>query len=230
MIRVAITTTEDRASTLVETLIAHQMEPVRLPCIEVTAAPEHVLEEARSKSADADWIVLTSPRAVSLAWPSGGMPDVPVAAVGASTAAAVKAAGGRVHAAGHVGAAELMATLAQQTVGASVVFPHAAGAGTSTITGLEGKGARVFAIPVYETRPLAPGRDPVDAVVFGSPSAIKGWSMSRGLDGLVLAAIGKTTERALVERGHQAHVMPDTPDFTALVTALDDYMRTRSPA
>ena len=230
MTRVAITTTDDRAATLVETLIAHQMEPVRLPCIEVTAAPEHVLEEARSRSVSADWIVLTSPRAVSLIWPSGGMPDVPVAAVGNSTAAAVEAAGGRVQAAGHVGAAELIATVAQRIAGESVVFPHAAGADPSTIAGLQSAGARVAAMPVYQTHPVAPPLDPVDAAVFGSPSAVTGWTMSRSLTGLVLAAIGKTTARALVERGHEAHVVPDTPGFTALVTALDEYMRTRSPA
>ena len=230
MTRVAITTTEDRASTLVETLIAHQMEPVRLPCIEVKAAPEHVLEEARSKAANADWIVLTSQRAVDLTWPSGGMPDVSVAAVGGSTAAAVEAAGGRVEAAGHVGAAGLIATLGQTMAGRSVVFLHAAGADPSTITSLERAGARVVAIPVYETHPMAPSLDPVDAVIFGSPSAVTGWSMSRTMDGLVLAAMGKTTEQALFERGFEADVMPGNPDFAELVTALDDHMRARSPA
>ena len=230
MTRVAITTTDDRASALEGTLIAHQMEPVRLPCIEVAASPEHVLEKARSRSASAGWIVLTSPRAVSLTWPSGGMPDVPVAAVGASTAAAVEASGGRVEVVGNGGGVELIAGVAERIEGELVVFPHAAGAYPSTIASLERAGARVVAIPVYETHPMAPDLDRVDAVVFGSPSAVTGWSMSRSLAGLVLAAIGRTTSRALVERGHEAHVVLDTPGFAALVTALEDYMRTRSPA
>ncbi|MEE9298967.1 MAG: uroporphyrinogen-III synthase [Acidimicrobiia bacterium] len=228
--RVAVTTTPDRASTIGETLVAHQLEPVILPCIEVIAAPESVLDEVRTISADADWIVVTSSRAVQLVWSSGGMLDVPVAAVGASTAAAVEAAGGSVEMAGHSGADALTARLTSMVVGRSVVFPHAVGADLSTIESLEKAGARVMAIPVYETRPIAPGLDLVDVVIFGSPSVITGWCRSRELDDLVLAVIGETTERALAENGYQAHVIPDRPDYEALVTALDGYLRERSLA
>ena len=230
MSRVAVTTTRDRVSTIEQTLITHQLEPVVLPCIEVIAAPESVLDEVRSASANADWMVITSSRAVQLAWSSGGMPDVPVAAVGASTAAAVEAAGGGVEMAGHSGADALTARLAPMVAGRSVVFPHAAGADPSTIESLEKAGARVTAIPVYETRPIAPGLDPVDVVIFGSPSAITGWCRSRGLDDLVLAVIGETTGQALAEHGYQSHVIADRPDYEALVTALDDYLRERSLA
>ena len=228
MSRVAITTTHDRASTIEQTLTAHQLEAVVLPCIEVIAASEGVLEEVRSTSADADSIVITSSRVVHLIWPSGGMPDVPVTAVGASTAAAVEAAGGTMEMASHSGASELTRTLAPMVAGRSIVFPHAAGADPSTTESLEKAGARVTAIPVYETRPIAPGLDPVDVVIFGSPSAITGWCRSRGLDDLVVAVIGETTAQALSDHGHEAHVIPDRPDYEALVTALDDYLRERS--
>ncbi len=228
--RVAVTTTDDRASTIREMLITHRLEPVILPCIEVVAAPESVLDEVRTTSVGADWIVVTSSRAVQLVWSSGGMPDVPVAAVGASTAAAVEMAGGNVEMDGHSGVEVLTARLAPMVGGRSVVFPHAVGADPSTIESLEKLGARVTAIPVYQTRPIAPGLDPVDVVVFGSPSAITGWCRSRQLDDLVLAVIGETTERALAENGYRAHVIPDRPGYEALVTALDGYLRERSLA
>ena len=72
--RVAVTTTHDRASTIERTLLTHQLEPVVLPCIEVIAAPESVLDEVRSISAHADSIVITSSRVVHLIWSSGGCP------------------------------------------------------------------------------------------------------------------------------------------------------------
>ena len=228
--RVAVTTTHDRASTIERTLLTHQLEPVVLPCIEVIAAPESVLDEVRSLSGDADSIVITSSRVVDLIWSPGGMPDVPVTAVGDSTAAAVEAAGGNIEMASHSGAGELIRKLAPTVAGRSVVFPHAAGADPSTIESLEKAGARVTAIPVYETRPIAPGLDPVDVVIFASPSAITGWRRSRGLDDLVVAVIGETTGQALAEHGYEAHVIPDRPDYEELVIALGDYLRERSLA
>ncbi len=228
--RVAVTTTSERATGIAETLLAHGFEPVILPCIEVVPTADDALERARSASAGADWIVVTSPRAVFLTWPSGGMPDVPVAAVGASTAAAVRRAAGAVAMVGEGGAVDLVAQLAPMVPGRSVVFPHGSGTDFSTIENLEKAGARLTAIPVYETRPVAPGLDPADIVIFGSPSAIIGWCRSRSLDGLVLTAIGETTGRALVEHGYQADVIPDRPDYETLVTTLDDYLRERSLA
>ncbi len=228
--RVAVTTTPDRAPTVAKTLVAHHLEPVILPCIEVIPAPESALDDARSISEVADWIIVTSPRAVLLTWPSGGMPDVPVAAVGASTAAAVEAAGGNVEMAGHSGAGELTAKLAPMVAGRSVAFPHAASADPSTIELLENSGARVKPIPIYETRSIAPGLDPVDVAIFGSPSAITGWCRSRGLNDLVLAVVGETTRQTLAEHGYEAHVTPDRPDYESVVTALDGYLRERSLA
>ena len=228
--RVAITTTHDRAAGLAEMLTAHQLTPVVLPCVEVTPAPDDVLERARSASADANWIVATSPRTISSTWPQGAMPNVPVAVVGPSTAVAVEEAGGRVEIVSEGGAADLIAKLVSTVAGKSVTFPHAAGADPYTVESLEKGGAHVMAIPVYETHPIAPGPDQVDAAIFGSPSAIAGWCRSRSLDGLVLAVIGETTGQALEEHGYEPDVIPDHPDFGALVAALDGYLRERSPA
>ncbi|NIQ59511.1 MAG: uroporphyrinogen-III synthase, partial [Gemmatimonadetes bacterium] len=68
-----------------------------LPCIRVEPAPDDVLRRLRDRAPSADWIVVTSRRAVEVVWPEGRIPAGPaVAAVGPSTADAVRSAGGRV--------------------------------------------------------------------------------------------------------------------------------------
>jgi uroporphyrinogen-III synthase len=229
MVRVAITTAADRSSRLADHARSHGLEPVLLPCIEVIPASDAVLRTARAFASRADWLVVTSPRAVAAVWPDGEMPPFPVAAVGRATAASVEEAGGRVGLVGEAGAGSLVARLAERTEGTFVFFPHATGASPATIAALEQAGAEVKALAVYETRPVAPGPDPVDAVAFGSPSAVQGWLLSRHLDGLVLGAIGETTARALAEVGRPPQVVPPRPDFEDLMAHLAGHLRQRSP-
>lgn len=227
--RVAITTAADRSSLFADHARNHGLEPVLLPCIEVTPADDAVLHDAGALASDADWLVVTSPRAVRAVWPRGGMPPPPVAAVGPSTAASVEEAGGTVGLVGDAGVEALVARLAERAGGASVFFPHATGAAPSTVSALEKAGVEVKAVAVYETRLIAPGPDPVDAVAFGSPSAVRGWLISRHLQDLVLAAIGETTARALADAGRSPQVVPRRPDFEELMAHLADYLRQRSP-
>ena len=81
MRRVAVTTAVDTAHRVARLLHLDQLEPVMLPCIRIVAAPIEALERLRAAARDADWIVVTSPRAVHVTWPEGGMPSLPVAAV-----------------------------------------------------------------------------------------------------------------------------------------------------
>ena len=229
MFRVAITTAEDRASRLSDMARGHGLEPVSLPCIDVIPAPEDQLSGARSQAAEADWLVVTSSRAIDTLWPGGGMPDVPVAVVGSSTAEVAVRAGGRVAVVGDGGAEDLVEELAGHVGGKSVFFPHASGADPATLYRLGEAGAEVAASAVYETRPIGPGADPVDAAIFGSPSAVSGWCRSRSLGDLVLAAIGKATGAALVERGHHPDVVPPHPDFELLISLLAAHLAERSP-
>lgn len=227
--RVAVTTAADRSSRLAAQARRHGLEPVLLPCIEVTPVPDAELHTARALAWRADWLVVTSPRAVAAVWPDGGMPPLAVAAVGRATVASVEEAGGSVDLVGEAGAGSLVARLAETAAGKSVFFPHASGADPAMITTLERAGAEVTAVAVYETRALAPGPDPVDSVAFGSPSAIRGWLLSRHLDDLVLGAIGETTARALADVGRPPQVVPPHPDFEDLMAHLADHLRQRSP-
>lgn len=227
--RLGITTTADRALVLSETATEKGLQPVVLPCIEVVPAPEEILREAAAQADHADWLLVTSARAVLSVWPDGGMPSTRVAAVGAATAAVVADAGGSVAVVGDGGAGSLVENLRGEVAGKTVLFPHAAGAGMDTVGALREMGAQVTPLPVYETRAMRPGPDPVDAVVFGSPSAVEGWSKSRSFHELVLGAIGPTTAAALTEMGHQADVVPVRPDYRALIALVAKFMRDRSP-
>lgn len=228
MPRIALTTTPDRAARLAPLCEEHGLEPVLLPCIEFVPADEDVLDQTRRRVAQADWLVVTSSRAISALWPNGEMPDVPVAAVGPATAQAVRNAGGRPILVGDGGGAELIDLIADRLRDASVVFPHAEGAGITTIEELESAGVSVDARAVYDIRPVSPAADPVDAVAFGSPTAVHGWLLSRDLDGLVVGAIGGTTAGALAELAVAADVEPPHPSFEGLVVGMAKHLRERS--
>lgn len=224
--RVAVTTTPDAADRICRALEAVGLEPVSLPCIRIEPAPAATLRSLRDAAAGADWIVVTSRRAVEIVWPDE-MPRHPaVAAVGEATAAAVRAAGGRVVVVGDGGAAELVERLADRDdiEGASVVFPHARAADPATAQWLSGRAAVVVAEPAYDTIPIAPHDDTVDAVIFGSPSAVTGWRRSRSLDGLVIAAMGPTTAGHLEGLGRAPDVVPETPRLDRLVAVLAEHL------
>ncbi len=230
MPRVALTTTAERASELVARCEREGLEPVALPCIDVVPAEPERLDEARALAASADLIFVTSPRAIAALWPDAGMPPVPVAAVGTSTANAVRGAGGRVAFIGDGGADALLELLQGKTRGRTIALPHASGADRSTVDFLEKAGARVVALPVYRVAPVAPGPDPVDGVVFGSPSAVSGWTLARGLEGLAIGAIGQTTAEAVAMRDATVDVVPFRPSFDDLIRLMAEHMRDRSPA
>lgn len=227
MVRVAVTTTAGRAAQRLGDLVADAgMQPVLLPCIRVEPANVDVLEQLRRAAAEADWIVVTSRRAVEIVWPGTSMPAGPaVAAVGAATADAVRRAGGSVEMIGTGGAAALRHELSNRVEGASVVFPHARLADPETEAWLEERAARVVAAPAYDTIPTAPGDDPVDVATFGSPSSVRGWTSSRSLDGLAVATMGETTGRYLRSIGHPPEIVPHSTGFEALVAAVVDHMQ-----
>lgn len=220
--RVGVTTTEDGYSRVASKLRQRGLEPVKLPCIRIAPAPESVLEEIREASSLADWLVLTSARTVRILWPSGGIPDVPTACVGDATAMAVKEAGGEADVVGASGASALMEELAPRVEGATVVFPHARAADPGHSQRLRSAGATVIAMPAYDTLEISPGEASVDAVIFGSPSAVRGWLQTRNLEGVFVAAMGPTTASALNSLGRPADIVPDQPGFEAVVERLSE--------
>jgi uroporphyrinogen-III synthase len=220
--RVAVTTAVGGSVVVAQALISEGLEPVLLPCIEVTPAPDHVLARLRRQASSADLILITSARAVTVTWPLGDMPSTPVAAVGPATARAVEAAGGVVAVTGPDGAAELVSRL--DVAGKRVVFPHGRAADPATTVEMARRGAHLYRGAVYDTTPVAPGPDRVEAALFGSPLAVAGWCLSRQLGDLVVGGIGKTTADALHDRGVADPVVPHRPGFAALARALAERM------
>lgn len=221
-----MTTTPDAADRIRWALESVGLEPVSLPCIRIEPAPTATLTRLREAAGEADWIVVTSRRAVEIVWPDEMPPHPAVAAVGETTAAAVRAAGGRVVVVGDGGAAGLIERLDGRgdIEGASVVFPHARAADPATARWLSGRAAVVVAEPAYDTIPIAPHDDTVDAVIFGSPSAVTGWQRSRSLVGLVIAAMGPTTAGHLEGLGRVPDVLPETPRLDRLVDMLAEHL------
>lgn len=225
-LRIAVTSTTDRFPRWAAPLRSHGFAPVSLPCIEIRPAPG--LEEARTTAASADWLMFTSPRAVELLWPEGGMPAVPVASVGEATAAAVRTAGGLDSLTGGDDGDGLVDLLVGERPG-RVVAPHGDRADPVRFSRLQQIGVEVTAIPVYHTVPVPPGGDPVDGAVFASPSAVEGWVLARPLHSLrVVGAIGPVTADALRHQGVEAPVVAHPPAPRYLAAAMSDNLE-KSP-
>lgn len=219
--RIAVTTSRDRCAGVVEKLAAAGISGVPLPCISIEARPRSQIAEIRRAVADADLVLVTSRRAIESVWPSGGMSPVPVAAVGESTANAVRRAGGRVETVGTRGARSLIEELAECSAGATIVFPRSGLANTGPLDVLRSAGATVLDLVAYDTVAVAPHPAPVDGAIFSSPSAIEGWMLSRTFQGLdPIVAIGDTTAHHLRRHGAKPDLIPPAPNLGALVASL----------
>lgn len=219
--RVAVTTTADSFDRWQVPLQSQGLEPVPLACIEIRPTGEAGLAEARAEANDADLILITSARAVRLLWPDGGMPSTPAAVVGDATARAVEEAGGSVSVRGRGDGDDLVDLLLDGVRGKRVFFPAARHADPSRARRLSASGARVETRVAYTTVPVAPGPDPVGAAVFGSPTSLAGWLLSRALDELeVVAAMGPTTAAALRERSREPDVVPERASVEAIAAEL----------
>lgn len=220
MTRVAITT--DRFDVAAAPFARLGMEPLPTPCIRVEPAGQAIIDQARESAAGADLLILTSVRTVELLWPHA-MPDVDVAAVGGRTASAVKARGGNVVVVGQSGLRELANTLVPLLSSSRVSFPHAAGSIPDALARVREESADLTEFEVYTTIPVAPPSTLVDAVAFTSPTAVKGWMLTRALDGLVVAAIGPTTAEALAPF-RAPDVVAEEPSHAALARAVAEHM------
>jgi uroporphyrinogen III methyltransferase/synthase len=247
---VVVTRQADAAGSLVEAIEVRGMRAWHVPAT-MTVPPADVapLDAAIEALGDADWLVVTSARAVESlrardswqqAW-TRATSRVRVAAVGPATSRALQAAGIDVHLQPAGGtAADLLQALrhgAGPLDGRRLVWPHADIADTSWGTALEQAGAEVIAPVAYctvdvQADTLAPLRravdeGSVDAVTFCSPSSAR--SLARAFedrtlhalaDRAVVAAIGKTTAAALEGLGARPDVVSSVPEPAALADQL----------
>lgn len=221
MSRVGITS--DRFDDIAPCYVDAGLDPVALPCIRIDPAPPPVMADARREAANADLLVVTSPRVVSLLWPDGRMPPVRTAAVGPSTASSVERAGGAVAIVGDAGLARLVDLLADRVAGRRVLIAHAEGSDPEAMRRLRDLVPEFEEQLVYRTVPLPPAADSVDAVSFASPSAVTGWTLTRGFDDLIVGVIGDTTAAA-VARYRTADIVSEQATHLALAGAIASFM------
>lgn len=209
-------------------LKSHGLSAVRTPTVKIVPAEDGILDQLRLAAERADVLFVTSERTIRFLWPDGSMPPVPVAAVGATTARAVRDAGGHVSRVGIAGSAALLDDITQLVDGKKVVYPRASGAHPMAITRLSLVAESVVSEIVYSAVPVAPPSDPVDAVTFASPSAVQGWLLSRNLTGIAVAAIGPTTAAALRDHGSAPDAVASVPSAAALATAISEFIQGRT--
>ena len=171
-----------------------------------------------------DWIVFTSRHAVEAV--TGQVPVAPrrvrVAAVGASTAAALHEQGWSAAVVPeHASAASLLQALTPLiTPGARILFPASSRALPTLAGGLRQLGAQVVQVEAYRTQGAALDvrtcrarieHASVGAVTFTSPSGVDELEQALGsehfkrlLAGSAPVVLGATTGRALAHRGFQA--------------------------
>lgn len=185
-----------------------------------------------------DWVVFTSARAVTALGPGDGVPGtVRVAAVGHATADALRTAGWRVDETGTNDARDLAEQMARgaRLDGSRILFPAGSLAGSALEETLGAFGADVARVEAYKTLEVPPDEARVradlergvDVVAFASPSAVRSFARALGaawteeLSGVGVAAIGPSTERALVEQGIEPGriVTAAPPGLDALVDA-----------
>jgi len=219
---VAITTSRDRYDEAARPFTEQGFTPIALPCITVEVADEDLLTGARITANGVDLLFVTSARTIRLLWPDGGMPQVPVAAIGTATARAVTEAGGIVAVIGTGGGLDLIGRARNLTGIRRALFPHAEGTDRQVLDAFRAIVPVASTIPVYRTVPIAPDPDPVDAVAFASASAVHGWFLTRDTGGLIVTAIGGPTAAALGERGVTTDTVPNIPGFISMAYALKE--------
>ncbi|MEE8367827.1 MAG: uroporphyrinogen-III synthase [Thermoanaerobaculia bacterium] len=199
------------------------------------------LERALERLSSYDWIIFTSPRAVTAVEarvsPPAGRPRV--AAIGESTAAELRNAGWRVdliptstHGEGLVKAFARF-----ECAGSRMLFPASSIARPTVLRGLEALGAGVEQVVAYRAvRPQLESDDRLAVidttslaiVTFASPSAIDGLRSVLGrkrfdqlLSGCSTVVIGPTTARALQGAGFTAAATAEQCTLLGLARAAE---------
>ena len=217
-LHLGLTTTPDRIRTLAAHAAKLGFDPVSLPCIRVEAIHGGV-ERLAAAVAEADVLVVTSARTAAIL-AQGGIPSLPIIAIGPASAHAFEEAGGSVVFVGSNGVHRLVDESEHLLAGRRIIIAGASNTAAESAAALELMGSSVMSVNLYTTVPVSPPDDPVDAVVFGSPTAVSGWLTSRGLSGLLIGAIGPTTASALRKQGFEPDAVPDRPGFTNTIEQL----------
>jgi uroporphyrinogen III methyltransferase/synthase len=257
--RVLVTRTQAQAGEMASALRASGAEPVLIPMIELVASDKlGALDRALSQLGRYDGLLFTSANAVRFfaarAREIGSAAafstlSARVLCVGPQSARAALEAGLPVHLTGSGRGdsesflRELIAIL--PPAGRRFLLPRSDIGRDLVPEGLRDAGAEVDVVEAYRNIPaqvdsamlraeiLSGG---LDVLTFASPSAVHNFfallddEARAGANALVIAAVGKTTSRALEREGAVAQVIPERPGGPELAAALAEYMaQTQEP-
>jgi uroporphyrinogen III methyltransferase/synthase len=245
--RVLVTRTRQQASDLSRALAAQGADPVELPTIEIApSVDEHELASviAELRTSAYGWVVFTSANAISLFMCHLRDADLDarafgrarIAAIGPGTADALASHGLRADIVPERFVAEgLLAAFAARVMrGQRVLLPRAEGAREVIVEGLEAQGAHVHELTLYRAAvPSPPDAEglrrlragEIDVAMFASSSAVRNLVEMLGGDvsplrGVLIAAIGPITARAVRDAGLDVGVTADEYSIDGLVAAL----------
>jgi uroporphyrinogen-III synthase len=246
--RVVVTRSAHQAGEMADLLRQAGAEPLFYPCLAILP-PEDLaaLDTAlkRAAAGDYDRLVLTSANTVfilaqRLAALELSLPDLPVAAIGPTTAQVAETMLGievSLVAKKHI--AKALAKEMTPEPGERLLLPQSAIARPVLADLLRAAGAEVTSVAAYQTG-LGQGGDPVpallvnneiDALTFTSSSTVSHFLTRlrnegggrRDLAGVCLAAIGPVTAATMADLRLPADVVPADYTLSGLVSALDYY-------
>lgn len=257
--RVLVTRTREQAGEMAGALRAAGAEPVLVPMIELVPAEETAgLDKALAQLDRYDGLLFTSANAVRFFARRAGELGASeqfaglrarVLCVGPQSARTALEAGLPVHltGSGRGDAETLLRELVEvlPPAGRRFLLPRSDIGRDVLPEGLRAAGAEVDVVEAYRNVPaqidtqafrrsLRDGE--IDVLTFASPSAADNFyallddETRAAADALVVAAVGRTTARALERNGARVDVVPDRPDGRELVAAIARYMdHNRSP-
>lgn len=228
--RVVVTRAPEQAGDLVSLLEAAGATAVVVPLIEIVSQPAACEVLAALDPADFDWLVVTSPNGARAYLDAHSTAPSNVAAVGATTAAALTGGG-------------LSVTLVptdQRAVGLLADFPAGSGrvllvqavdAETTMVTGLQLAGWQVTAVSPYHSAPVHPTAGQqlaalsADAVLFASGSAARAWVAVFGqTTPPIVVAIGPQTAANVEQAGLKVSLIAADHSLPGLVSALESHL------
>jgi len=251
--RVLVTRTKAQAGEMASALRTAGAEPVMIPMIELVPSQDlGPLDRALSQLERYDGLLFTSANAVrffaSRARERNGEDafstlGARVLCGGPQSARAALKAGLPVHLTGS-GRGDSESFLRESVAllppsGRRFLLPQSDIGRDVVPAGLRAAGAEVDVVEAYRNIPAQVDRaemraeilsGSLDVLTFASPSAVHNFfalldSEAKVRAGeLVIAAVGKTTSRALEDEGVSAQVIPERPGGPELVAALADYM------
>jgi len=228
--RVVVTRAAERADELVSLLVAEGATAVVVPLIEIVFEPVAVATLAALKPTEFDWLVVTSPNGARAYLDAHTTAPTRVAAVGATTAAALAVGG-------------LSTTLVptdQRALGLLAEFPAGSGrvllvqsadAEPTMAAGLQQAGWQVTAVSPYRSAPAPQSARQqlaalsADAVMFASGSAARAWVAVFGqTTPPIVVTIGPRTAAAAEQVGLKVSLVAADHSLPGLVAALESHL------